>query len=247
MSSFYLLTAMFGLFVSGLHGRPGVADAAQPAGNGAKQTAIVAPAHPNETPAAPAGGDSSAPSTRTRFQMEIYEVLISSEDAVTLDVQHLAADSKSGKDFEAALKKFGETRLLFRIDQQTDLAAKQKISIESNRPFLRGTQVTKSGQITSQVEFEGTGCEVEIRGSWGAASPLRGQVTATIKFSGKGESNIGIGNDTMAPVFYEVKQDFGGLIESGRPIALLTIDASHTDGKAVARIVRITLSRSKLE
>lgn len=248
MSTVYLSMAVVGLFVSSFHGHPGVADAEQPAGNGAKQTAIATPPPSSETPAVPAGNDLPVPSrSLTRFQMEIYEVVLSTEAATALDIQRLAAESDSGKDFAAALKQLGETSLLFRMDQQADFAALQKVSIELNRPFVRGTQATKSGQVNSQVEYPRTGCEAEVRCEWDAASPLRGHVIAAIMFSGRSDSGIGIGNDIMAPNFYKVKQDFGGPIESGRPTALLTIDASHADGKAVARIVRITLSRSELE
>ena len=105
MSTFYLLTAMFGLIVSNPQGRPGVADATPPAGKGAGQTAIVVPDPPSETPAAPPRTDSSAPtSLRTRFQMEIYEVLLSAKEIQLLDAQQLAAETKSGKGFETALK-----------------------------------------------------------------------------------------------------------------------------------------------
>ncbi|MBN2563142.1 MAG: hypothetical protein JXQ75_19645 [Phycisphaerae bacterium] len=178
----------------------------------------------------------------THVQIGVFETLVGRDQIVELDATKLAEDAATCQSLRDALGRFGPTKILYRADQTVEPSSRAKLTIGARRPFVRGTQA-KSGQVTSQTEYEDLGCVVELFGLWDEQEPTRGHVNIGIELSGLSDSGIDIGNNVLAPVFHRVKQQFEGPVTAGEPVVLLTTDASGGAETAVAHVTRILFRR----
>lgn len=188
---------------------------------------------------------SGRPRSATRVQIAVFQVRLSHEQAAALDVKQLAAGAQTCQAVQEILAEVGETRLLVRAEQVIDLETESELAIGAQRPFVRGTQVSNSGCVTSQVEYETTGCQVSLVGGWDAQARMRGHAAVDIELSGFYHSVIEIGNGVLAPIFYDVKQHFCGPVVSGRAIALLSVDGGGTAEQAIGHVTWILFEREE--
>ncbi|MBN2560752.1 MAG: hypothetical protein JXQ75_07475 [Phycisphaerae bacterium] len=138
-----------------------------------------------------------------------FSFTITGEDFNFL-VRALQADSR--------LEIIQRPMIMCQDNQEASIDLGQKV------PFVRGTQVTSTGQVTSQVEYEDIGIKLEIEPNINPDGFVYLHVVQEI--SSIAESTIDIGNGVLAPVFNSriadtwvaVKDEetvvIGGLIET---------------------------------
>lgn len=178
-----------------------------------------------------------------RFELAVYETPVPRDRLAAIDVAKLTERAQTCQSLQDTLAELGKTKVLYRAEEIVALSSGTKLVLGSNVPFVRGIQVTESGQRTSQIEYEKVGCRADLSGFWNDAKRETGEVTADIEMSTLAESSINIGNDILAPVFRDIKQPFAGAVTSGRPIVLLTVDAGGGGDTAVAYVTRMVFHR----
>jgi len=181
----------------------------------------------------------------THLQLAIFETRVRRDQIVDLDAAKLVANAGTCRSLRDALGEFGTTMIRYRVDQTVELESKAKLTVGANIPFVRSTTLSKSGQTTAQVEYENTGCVVELFGSWDQQEPTRGHATIALEMARLSDSTIAIGEDVVAPVFRQTEQRFDGPVTAGKPIILLTIDASDSGETAMAHVIWILLQRTR--
>jgi hypothetical protein len=192
-----------------------------------------------QMPSSPSAPQQSA----AKFELSVFETQIPCDRIAALEAAKLTERAQSCLSLQESLGQFGKTTVLYRTEQIVVLSSGPKLLLGSNVPFLRGTQVTKEGQRTSQVEYEKLGCDVLLNGSWDDERRECGEVTASIKMSALSDSRIEIGNGVLAPVFRKIEQPFSGPITSGQPIILLSVDAGGGGDTAAAYVARLVFHR----
>ncbi len=181
----------------------------------------------------------------THLQLAVFETRVQRDRIVDLETGKLAASAATCRSLRDALSEFGSTMIRYRVDQTVELKSNAKLTIGANSPFVRGTRQSKSGQASTQVEYENTGCRVELFGGWDEQKPTRGYATIKLELSGLSDSAIDLGNKVVAPIFHQVNQRFDGPVTAGEPIVLLTVDASDPGESAMAHVIWILLQRTR--
>lgn len=186
---------------------------------------------------------------RTSFQYVIYELSLPRDQAADLRVDHLTGKAETPASLTAALREIGDVQVLYRADQVLDLSGsstkKAAFTTGSNLPFVRNTNVSDRGNVTSTVEYEEVGCVVKLEGGWDA--PSRGFARIEMELSSMTDSTVDLGNDVKAPIFHKMVQHFDGPIASGKPIVLLTIDGSGDKENATAYVTRLQFDRTEAD
>jgi hypothetical protein len=181
----------------------------------------------------------------THLQLAVFETLVRRDRIVDLDAGKLVAKAGTCRSLRDALGEFGTTLIRYRVDQTVELDSKAKLIIGARSPFVRSTRLSKSGQTTAQVEYEETGCIVQLSGTWDEQEPTRGRATIALELSSRSDSSIQLGNDVLAPAFHQIEQRFDGPVTAGEPIVLLTINASDPGETAMAHVIWILLQRTR--
>jgi len=93
-----------------------------------------------------------------------------------------------------------------------------EISIGQNVPFVRGTQVSDSGQVSSQVEYEDIGTILKIEPNINPDGFVYLKVEPEI--SNISDSTIDIGNGVLAPVFSTQKASTYVAVKDGETVVI---------------------------
>jgi len=106
------------------------------------------------------------------------------------------------------------------------------INIGQNVPFVRGTQVNPTGQVTSQVEYEKIGIKLEIEPVINPDGFVLLHVVQEI--SQIADSTIDIGNGVLAPVFTERSADTWVAVKDEETVViggLITLQETESESK----------------
>jgi type II secretion system protein D len=95
---------------------------------------------------------------------------------------------------------------------------KASINIGQNVPFIRGTQVQTTGQVTSQVEYEQVGIKLEIEPVINPDGYVYLHVVQEI--SAITTSTVDIGNGVLAPIFTDRNADTYVAVKDGETVVI---------------------------
>lgn len=177
-----------------------------------------------------------------RFEVIIYQVEIPPDKVAAIDTQALATQGDTMPDFDKALRALGPTSILYRADQTITLQGRNRIQIGGDVPIVVGATVTPAGQMQNQVSRQRFGAEIDVSGRWlPADGPFRPQGSVTIELTDASPGIVDVGGGVKAPVFRSLRQNYGGELELGKPIVLLSVDGAGTveARRSVAYVTRL--------
>jgi hypothetical protein len=182
-------------------------------------------------------------SASVRLEVTLFKVDVAKEKVVELDAKKLAANKPSAAGLLTTLQDFGPAEALYRIDQVVDGERRAAISISRSTPYVVATGRTNGGQTSRSMARDQSGTKIEFRGSFSDESKQR--LDALLEIELKTTNNSAPDEDSGAafPVSRSVTQDFGGELELGKPIVLISVDAAATGtDKPVAYISLVMVS-----
>ena len=180
-------------------------------------------------------------SSETWVQVAVYELVLPSGAAATLDVTKLNESAQTAEAFQAALGGLGTARVCYRIEQTVDLESPCKLEIGAKTPFVTGSSTSAGGQVSRAVTYDNAGVKAGLSGQWDRQVADRGHVSLELELQNMLNSEIDLGNGAKAPSWQTVKQHYDGTVISNKPVALLSL--MGTNGQAVAYISRLVFRR----
>lgn len=180
-------------------------------------------------------------SGHTQARVSVYEVDVPSQRTIEVSSVALASKATDDKAFLEHLAQFGTAKHIFSLDQGIDLDAGQETRMGSSIPITSGS-VSQGGARTSTVQYQDVGCGVEFARHKSRDGSGQSDIRINVEISTHGDSSINLTPDDKAPVLHRIKQSFGGSIQDGRPIILVSLESSAVKETATAYITRIELT-----
>jgi hypothetical protein len=183
------------------------------------------------------------PPQAARFEAAVYRLALSAEQVVQIDAAALA-QAATLAEFDAAVRAFGDARVMYRVDQTINIGQSPRIRIVADQPYVTGTVAAQDGRPRRTITRHDVGAEFRAFGAWvpGRAGECM-HFTLDVEVSMLEESALEIGTDLAAQTFRKNHQRYGGPAELGQPLVLLNLDGACTDksGQAVALLTRVVL------
>jgi hypothetical protein len=182
-----------------------------------------------------------------RFEATIFQVELAPERAPELDVKTLTAEAARAVKLAQALQKFGDTKVLYRVDQRVtaDGGRQGKIEISQDTPYVTTVQKSAGGENPTSIGRQHVGASFELFAvAAEGAPPGRVQATVRIELSAMSDSDLKVGGELTAPTFWRISQSYGGPTDLGKPIVLVSADSSRGGGssKSMAFVTLLQLS-----
>jgi hypothetical protein len=167
-----------------------------------------------------------------RFEATVFQVEVAKAGIIELDARKLAAEGPTPAALAQVLQSFGTTDVLYRVDQVIAAGdGPRRISIARDTPYMTGLSTTSTGQVTTLVARERVGGEFKVDGHFrDPADKGCLQTSLEIEIAALSGSQVEVGKDITAPVFWRVEQTYAGATELGKPIVLLSVDGAATTG-----------------
>jgi len=182
-----------------------------------------------------------AASPYATVDVTLYQIQLPTEKLATLSMEELQAAATDPAGFYKHLSGLGECSVNGRLREQVNLRNGAELNSGASVPFLTGSQVLKSGQRNTSIEYRDIGNKVRISGAPSASGG--GSVSLKIETSALPKSDVEIGDSIRAPAFQKFVLVFDGHYESGRPIVTVSsnpINSSNT--KAMLGVARVVLT-----
>ncbi|MHC5108552.1 MAG: hypothetical protein ACYTHJ_01585 [Planctomycetota bacterium] len=188
-----------------------------------------------------------------RFEAAVYKLTTSPENAIAIEPAELATQDSLAK-FDATLRAFGETQLLYRLDQVVGVddgrqpearRRRQKILIAAQQHFVQSKSKNNAGAMRAVIGRENVGSIFTLTGAWPQDATDQGiQLALDIELSAMGPGGVNVGEDVDSPVFRNIEQVFRGQVELGKAFVLLSLDGAAPDenGQAVAFLTRVRMT-----
>ncbi len=181
-----------------------------------------------------------------RFEATVFQVEVEKDRIIELDAKQLAAAGPTPAALLKALRDFGPTTVLYRVDQGVSVSEGRRshdISIARDTPYVTGTQTSSTGQLSTAVGRSKVGGNFKVSSFFpDESNRQRLLVALEIEISRLTDSSVQVTGDVTAPVFWCIEQTYGGITELGKPIVLLSVDGSSTTGGA-GTLAFVTLVR----
>lgn len=179
------------------------------------------------------------------LQIEIVEV-----GAKTLSM--MADQAVDSDNMIAAVRgavKDGSGRVRFTFESPIAIGSELSLVAGTQEPFLRNRTKTKEGRTNSQIEYEDTGCTVDVQTNWLGKSPQDG-IGMRWKLhleDLKTESGVNINEDIEAPLFISQRVQMTTIAVPGKAIAfrMQTQRSLADDARIVVVIAKVTLPDSE--
>lgn len=170
-----------------------------------------------------------------RLQAAVYELRVPADQVTRLDAAQLA-----GTDFSKFPPDMGEARTLYVVDQRVSLAG-DKVMVGSNEPSVTNTRVMANGKTLSSVQYSQVGAIIDFKGE--RTGPRELAVTSKVEVSANSDSGVEMAEGITTPVTRSAKMSLQGPVELGKPVALVSGDATSrdADGRAVVFVTRMVL------
>jgi len=183
-----------------------------------------------------------ADASSARFRATVFELRIPDNRIAQFDAQLIGSKTGTAEDFEKALKKFGEVKVLYRVDQAVSLKEADKIAVMSKVPVVTARRKAAGGQAINSVQYQEVGVIFRFaEPSKGAATRSGHQLDMDLAVAGDSATPITPG--VIAPNFRSVQMSQGGLTEFRKPYVMASIDSAtrDKDQTSVAYICRVVL------
>jgi len=198
------------------------------------------PQAPRETGADSAARLAAPDETSAGFQATIYEVRLRAEGLAGLSADALAAKAATSDHLEKALADFGDTRLVYAVDQTVSMA-EDRIHLGKREPFVTNTRMTQGRARVNTVQYEDVGVMFELAGRQTKAGL---DVKVDIEMSAMTDAGAEVAEGVSAVAVRTVVFGRSGPVRFGQPEVLVAADASTRDAKAgsVAYVCRLVFS-----
>jgi hypothetical protein len=172
----------------------------------------------------------------------IYDLRIPADQIGQIDLDALNRAAGSAADFEQALRGVGTIKPLYRVSNVVRLAS-DYVTLGGTMPYVTGSVTNAAGGVTNTVNFSNVGAQMNISGKAAGGDEI--DLDMSMQISSLGESQVPIGETINAPIFRTVTLLQKGIVRADQPFVIVGVDASSrdADGKAVARVARVTLGR----
>ena len=175
-----------------------------------------------------------------RFQATVYETRVPAKGIGAFDAASLAANTGPAADLQKALSACGKTKVLYQVDQTINLA-EDHIRIGNREPFVTNARRTERGPTIKTVQYEEVGVIFQITGNPTGAGL---DATVRVEMSALTDSAKQIAENVSAATIRSIQLGHNGPIQLGKPVVLVSLDASSkdADGNAVAYVCRMVFS-----
>lgn len=207
-----------------------------------------APPRAEPAPRVPGNARSRADSGEyVRVDAAFFQVDVPQDKLTLLERDPLTQSAATVGSLNKALSEFGTPRLMYRIDQTIDLASGARLAVSSDTPYVTGTAAGPSGQTMTQLARQTLGTRLSISGGRVDENSDKVAVTMVAEISDTTGSSVSTGSGASAPVFRKLDQNYAGVVDSGKPVLLLSIDnaAPNGTGSATVYVTRLVFTSAK--
>lgn len=203
------------------------------------------PPQPRAERAAVSPPDAGVP---IRMRMTVFQVRVPRERLPELDTTALAAAGRTAGQLRERLERYGAPEVLYHVDEVVRAGPGRTEVVRIDRssgypsPGPHGTPA-KLPAITRansrlEVNFRG----VAVEGSRGRRLDVSLEIALECVTTTMYDEKTG----TSVPVFWDVSQHYGGVVERGEPVVLLTCDGLQAPGESqgVAFVTLVTFGEA---
>jgi hypothetical protein len=177
-----------------------------------------------------------------RFRAMVFEVKMPENRIAPFDAQRIGVGSKTAEDFEKALKRFGEVKVLYQVDQAVSLKEAAKIVISDKIPVVTARRVAAGGQMVDSVQYQNVGVIFQIAEPTKDVAAGRGH-QLDVELAVATDSPVEITPRFAPKNFRNVQMSCGALTEFRKPYVAAGIDsaAREKDQMSAAYVCRVVL------
>ncbi|HVT79494.1 MAG TPA: M56 family metallopeptidase [Phycisphaerae bacterium] len=202
-----------------------------------------APDPQTSLPAGPAAAPPGDGDARVMVAAVIYDVRMDPEKIGKMDASELTRAAGNAVDFEKALAALGTARPLYRKEQPAKLAG-DSVEAFYDVPYATASRIDARGQTTNMVAQMQTGFYLDFAGRPRGVNGI--DLDMRIGISAVTEGTVVIAGGVNAPIVRRPILMYAGSVELGKAFVAASASGEpvDTDGKAVAYIARIVMSRA---
>lgn len=165
-----------------------------------------------------------------RFEVAVYEVRLPEARVTQIEAPALEAKAATVESLAKALAEFGDTHLLYKIDQSVNLHG-ETIRMGTQKPVITGTRMVPSGGAINSVTYQEVGLIVKLAAALPAPESARGNLVVQLDFelSVPAESGVEIAPSVSASETRQLQLSHGAAPRNGRPVVLLSVNAGTGD------------------
>lgn len=166
-----------------------------------------------------------------RFEAIVYEVQVPRNRIADLDAQTLEASAATPQSLLKALGEFGETRILYKINQPVNLYV-ESIVLKSTEPII-DLQKEPSMSLTRATSYISVGFDVNISAAVLRPSGQKDGLIVQTVFQLKALSDVDISSTIKSPRILDLKLSRSETVKFGKPTVLLNVSAPDAGGNAL--------------
>lgn len=168
-----------------------------------------------------------------RFEAAVYEVRVPEARLAELEAPALEARAATVPDLAKALGEFGETRLLYKLDQTVNLYG-ESIVMGSQEPMVTGSRRMDSGPAINTVTYQEVGLIVKLAADPPAPDAPRKEPAVQVNFelSAMTDSGVEIAPSVKAQRIRNLQLSHSETPRFGRPMVLLHVAAAPGNAEA---------------
>jgi hypothetical protein len=179
-----------------------------------------------------------------RFEATVFKVHALKGRIVNLDARKLAAAKATPAGLAKALAEFGDTEVLYRIDQRVGADGTEDVfELTRDVPYVSGSVTATAGHKQLSVARTKVGVTYEVTCYFpDEANRRHMHVSLEFGLSDVTRCDLDVGEGIASPTFWRVKQRHHGMMEVGKPTVLVSITGPAGDnGKCVAFVSLVKL------
>jgi len=182
------------------------------------------------------------------FEVTVYEVLVPEARIAELEALALEAKAATAQELAKALGEFGQTKVLYRIDQTVNLYG-ENITLGSNEPMVTGVRRQEPGSTINTITYQHVGLIVSLAANPPVPDAPRKElnVQVNLELAALADSGIEIAPQVKASRIRNLQLSHSETPRFGRPWVLLNVSAPPAGDKTppVAYVVRYVFREVK--
>ena len=171
------------------------------------------------------------------------------EDRIaSLDARVLEAKAATAPALAKALAEFGQTRVLYKVDQTVNLFG-ERITLSENEPMVTGSRMNASGDAINSVSYQNVGLKIDISASVPAADAKRKEPNTQVIFNLAAfeESNVELAPKVRAKSVRTIDLSHSEVPRFGQPCVQFNLSAGTgaPGAQATAYVIRYVFSETR--
>lgn len=184
--------------------------------------------------------------TSAQFKAIVFEIRIPDDRIAAFDAQSINRQAKTAEEFQNALKEYGDTKMLYNVDQTISLKGKDSITLGNEVPIVTNSRTTMGGQTINSIEYVEVGALFTINEQSETTSPIS-RYKVDVELSVLSDSSTQISPQRTGKNFRRTVMSFDGIGYFGKPYVTASIDSAikDKDGTSAAFVCRVVLSANE--